>query len=112
LPIDTIERLAVDDWKDISASNPDIDELMRKIGVDLSWLSAGGFTVTSPFEIANRQAVEPVYDIRLLSKAGGPVRTSVGFEVRTEPFSAVSYDPLVVGVSKEDASADKIEFIR
>jgi hypothetical protein len=30
-----------------------------------------GFAVTTPFEIANRQAAEPVYDIRMLSKHGG-----------------------------------------
>jgi transcriptional regulator GlxA family with amidase domain len=47
-----------------------------------------GFAVTTPFEIANRQAAEPVYDIRMPSKHGGPERTSLGFHVLTEPFSA------------------------
>jgi transcriptional regulator GlxA family with amidase domain len=77
--------LAVDDWKAINASNPDIEELMHKIGLVIYLgYPLVGFAVTSPFEIANQQAPEPVYDIRLLLKAGGPVRASVGFEVLTD----------------------------
>jgi transcriptional regulator GlxA family with amidase domain len=71
-----------------------------------------GLAVTAPFEIANRQAAEPVYDIRMLSKHGGPVRTSLGFEVLTEAFSAEPYDLIIVGASMEDASPEMIEFIR
>jgi transcriptional regulator GlxA family with amidase domain len=86
---------------------------MRKVGfVIYPGYQPMGFAVTSPFEIANQQATEPVYDIRLLSKDGGPVRTSVGFQVLTEPFSAARYDLLVVGASKEDASPETVAFIR
>jgi transcriptional regulator GlxA family with amidase domain len=71
-----------------------------------------GFAVTSPFEIANAQAAETVYDIRMLSKHGGLVRTSLGFHVSTESFSEEPYDLIVVCASMEDASPETIEFIR
>ena len=59
---------------------------MRKVGfIICPGYQPMGFAVTTPFEIANRQAAEPVYDIRMLSKHGGPVRTSLGFHVLTEP---------------------------
>jgi hypothetical protein len=45
---------------------------MRKVGfVIYPGYQPMGFAVTSPFEIANAQAAEPVYDIRMLSKQGG-----------------------------------------
>src|SRR5260370_14150322 len=71
-----------------------------------------GLPLTAPFESANRQAADPVYDIRMLSKHGGPVRTSLGFQVLTEPFAAGPYDLIIVGASTEDASPEIIDFIR
>src|SRR5258708_20627685 len=86
---------------------------MRKVGfVIYPGYQPMGFAVTSPFEIANAQAAEPVYDIRMLSKHGGLVRTSLGFHVSTEPFSEEPYDLIVVCASMEDASPEPIEFIR
>jgi len=87
--------------------------MMRKVGFIISPnYQSMGFALTAPFEIANRQAAEPVYDIRMLSKHGGPVRTSLGFHVLTEPFSAEPYDLIIVGASTEDASPELIDFIR
>lgn len=87
--------LAVGDINVIQASISDIRRQDEKGRFHhLSWLSADA--VTAPFEIANRQAGEPVYDIRMLSKHGGPVRT----------------DLIIVGASMEDASPEMIEFIR
>src|SRR5260370_41433822 len=86
---------------------------MRKVGFTIyPGYQPMGFAVTTPFEIANQQAADPVYDIRMLSKHGGPVRTSLGFHVLTEPFSAEPYDLIIVGASMEDASPEIIEFIR
>jgi transcriptional regulator GlxA family with amidase domain len=86
---------------------------MRKVGfIIYPGYQPMGLAVTVPFETANRQAAEPVYDIRMLSRDGGPVRTSVGFQVVTEPFSAEPYDLIIVGASVEDASPEMIEFIR
>ena len=86
---------------------------MRKVGLIIyPGYQPIGFAVTSPFEIANAQAAEPVYDILMLSKHGGLVRTSLGFHVLTEPFSEEPYDLIVVCASMEDASPETIEFIR
>ena len=41
------------------------------------------------FEVANIMVPKPVYDLRLLSEAGGPIRTSAGMMVGTEAFNGV-----------------------
>jgi transcriptional regulator GlxA family with amidase domain len=86
---------------------------MRKIGFVITpGFQPMGFAVTSPFEIANQQAKSPVYDIHLVSEAGGLVRTSVGFQVLTENFAAAApFDLLVIGASKEEASPETIAFV-
>ncbi|PRH32623.1 GlxA family transcriptional regulator [Burkholderia gladioli] len=71
-----------------------------------------GIALTAPFETANLQAARPVYDIRMVSEHGGPIRTSLGFEVMTERFARQAYDLVVVGASLEDASPATIELIR
>ncbi|MGN6123749.1 MAG: GlxA family transcriptional regulator [Sphingomonas oligoaromativorans] len=68
--------------------------------------------ISTVFEIANIQAGEPVYDVRMLSESGGPVRTSIGFEVMTQPFSGETLDLLVVGGSMEDATPEVVAFVR
>ena len=86
---------------------------MRKVGfIIYPGYQPMGVAVTSPFEIANAQAAEPVYDIRMLSKHGGLVRTSLGFQVSTEAFAEEPYDLIVVGASMEEASPETIEFVR
>src|ERR1700731_992690 len=86
---------------------------MRKVGfIILPGYQPMGFAVTTPFEIANRQAAEPIYDVRMLSKHGGPVRTSLGFHVLTEPFAAEPYDLIIVGASMEEPPPEMIEFTR
>jgi transcriptional regulator GlxA family with amidase domain len=86
---------------------------MRKVGfVVYPGYQTMGFALISAFELANRQAAEHVYDIRMLSKDGGPVRTSIGFHVLTERFAEESYDLIIVGASWEAPSRETIEFVR
>lgn len=86
---------------------------MRKVGfIVYPGYQPMGFAVTAPFEIANQQAAEPVYDIRLLSQRGGPVATSLGFEVLTQPFSEEPYDLIMVCASMEEAPPETVDFIR
>jgi len=86
---------------------------MRKIGfIIYPGYQPMGLASTAPFEMANRQAAEPVYDIRMLSKHGGLVRTSVGFHVSTIRFTEEPYDLIVVGASMEPASPETIELVR
>lgn len=71
-----------------------------------------GFALAAPFQVANRQAEEPVYDIRMLSSAGGPVRTSLGYDIVTETLGDERYDLIIVGASIEEASDETVEFAR
>jgi transcriptional regulator GlxA family with amidase domain len=57
-------------------------------------MSVGALSV---FEFANKEVGEPVYDVRLLSETGGPIRSSIGVGVATEPFDDTTFDTLIVG---------------
>jgi len=57
------------------------------------------FAVISVFEFANREIGEQVYDLHLLSETGGPIRSSIGISVATEPFDETNFDTLMVGGS-------------
>lgn len=50
----------------------------------------------SVFEFANIEAGEPVYDIRVLSEAGGMVRSSTGPSTDTEALGLDAFDTLLV----------------
>ena len=51
----------------------------------------------SVFETANSAAGRTHYDIRLLSEAGGPVRSSIGIVVETTAFAGFEFDTLIIG---------------
>lgn len=86
---------------------------MRKVGFIVHpGYSPMSFAVSTVFEIANIHMGETVYDVRMLSDAGGPVRTSVGFEVMTQPFSGEPLDLLVVGGSMQKATPEVVSFVR
>jgi transcriptional regulator GlxA family with amidase domain len=70
------------------------------------------FAVASVFEFANSERGEPVYDVRLLSETGGPVRTSLGMSVATEPFDETNFDTLIVGRGTEPPTPGLIDFVR
>jgi transcriptional regulator GlxA family with amidase domain len=59
------------------------------------------FAALSVFEVANSELGERRYDVHLLSENGGPVRTSAGFAVETEPFDDCPFDTLIIGGSTE-----------
>jgi transcriptional regulator GlxA family with amidase domain len=59
-------------------------------------LSVGALSV---FEHANKEMDERVYDVHLLSEAGGSIRSSIGISVATEPFDDSDFDTLIVGGS-------------
>ena len=86
---------------------------MRKVGFLIHpGFSPMGFAVATAFEIANLQAREPVYAVHMLSEAGGPVRTSLGFPVLTEALDADDYDLLLIGGGMEESSPATIAFVR
>jgi transcriptional regulator GlxA family with amidase domain len=53
----------------------------------------------STFEFANGEMDEPVYDVHLLSEAGGLVRSSIGVVVMTEPLDGRRFDTVIAGGS-------------
>jgi transcriptional regulator GlxA family with amidase domain len=59
------------------------------------------FAAMSGFEAANSALCERRYDVHFLSEQGGPVRTSFGLMVETEPFDESFFDTLIVGGSNE-----------
>ena len=68
----------------------------------------------SVFEFANREKGAPVYDVRVLSETGGPIRSSFGVSVGTEPFDGADDDTLIVGGSTvtETPTPGLIDFVR
>ncbi len=56
-----------------------------------------GFAAISAFEFANLTAGEKFYDVHMLSETGGPVNSSLGMSIETEPFNDGHYDTILVG---------------
>ena len=88
---------------------------MQRIG----FIVLPGFQVLSVgvlcvFEFANREMSDAVYDVRLLSEAGGSVRSSIGAIVATEPFGDINFDTVIVGGSAVSGSLTPgvIKFLR
>jgi transcriptional regulator GlxA family with amidase domain len=59
------------------------------------------FAGMSVLEAANEELRERRYDVHFLSERGGPVRTSVGLMVETEPFDDSQFDTIIIGGSTE-----------
>ena len=70
---------------------------MRTIGFALPpGFQIMGLAPASAFEMANVVAREPLYDIRLLSESGGPLRNSFGVPVETRALARHRPDTLIV----------------
>jgi transcriptional regulator GlxA family with amidase domain len=61
------------------------------------------FAAMSVFEVANSEFGERRYDVHFLSENGGPLRTSAGLVVETEPFDDSLFDTLIVGGGTEQS---------
>jgi transcriptional regulator GlxA family with amidase domain len=86
---------------------------MQRIGFVVSpGFRVMSFAVASVFEFANIEMADPAYEVHLLSETGGPIRTSIGMSVATEPFDDTSFDTLIVGRGTESPTPGLIEFVR
>jgi transcriptional regulator GlxA family with amidase domain len=88
---------------------------MHRVGfVTFPNFGAMGLAALSTFEHANLARGEPVYGVTLLSETGGPVPSSAGFSVMTEPFGDAVFDTLIVGASTrlEEPTPNVVAFIR
>ena len=70
---------------------------MSKIGfVVYPGFQIMSLTAMSVFELANFSSGKPLYDVRLLSETGGPVRNSLGFSMDTQAFGGTGFDTYIV----------------
>ena len=75
---------------------------MQRIGVvTFPGFHEMSFAALSVFEVANSEFGERRYDVHFISETGGPVRTSAGLMVETEPFDDSLFDTLIIGGSTE-----------
>ena len=71
--------------------------MTRRIGLLLPpGFQALDFMATTVFELANSLAGEACYEVTMLSEQGGPVTSSSGIKVLTEPVTRLDYDTLLV----------------
>ena len=84
----------------MTASNGTDDR--RRIGLlVLPGFQVMCFTAFSVFEVANKKIHNAGYDLHVLSEKGGPVPTSFGMNVSTEPIGIRGFDTLMIAVGME-----------
>src|SRR6201996_3419244 len=71
---------------------------MQRIGlVVFDGFQSMSFAGLSVFETANMMAGKPLYEMHYLSAKGGPVRSSTGMVIHSEPFDNRVFDTVMVG---------------
>lgn len=88
---------------------------MHRIGyVVFPGFSVMGMAVVTAFEVANLITGSGHYEISLLSEHGGPVRSSAGIEMDTQPFVGRKFETVIVGAGMDvgPASPGLVEFLR
>lgn len=79
---------------------------MRTIGLIVyPGFSAMGLAVTAVFETANLHVGTQEYKVTLISERGGPVATSLGYEIQTTPFGRRAFDTLLVPGNTDGSAA-------
>jgi transcriptional regulator GlxA family with amidase domain len=72
------------------------------------------FAVTSVFETANWKVGSAAYEVTLLSENGGPVATSLGYEIQTSAFKRRTFDTIIVagGITAPAATPGLLNYLR
>lgn len=79
---------------------------MKKIGlVVFPGFQALDLSVLTPFELANAQLPNPVYELAVLSENGGLVGATAGMSVDSRPLGSGRLDTLLIGGSTSIPSA-------
>jgi transcriptional regulator GlxA family with amidase domain len=101
---------------DVFTSFYDISSLpMKRIGFivfpGFQILDMAAITV---FELANVLASRATYDLQLLSEHGGPLASSAGIKVDTQPFAKANFDTVIVmgDLAVAEPSKGLIDFVR
>jgi transcriptional regulator GlxA family with amidase domain len=72
-------------------------------------------STTTAFEVANLVAGKELYQLHIISQTGGPVQTSIGAAVETEPFSDLVYDTMIVAGTlrvEDQLSPELINYVK
>jgi transcriptional regulator GlxA family with amidase domain len=88
---------------------------MQRIGfVVFPGFQVMSLAAASAFEFANLTAGKTVYDLHFLSETGGPVRSSFGMTIDTEPFGDPAFDTVLVAgaVGIAEATPGLLAFVR
>jgi transcriptional regulator GlxA family with amidase domain len=88
---------------------------MYKIGfIVYPTFSPMNFAVTSVFETTNWKVGSAAYEVTLLSEHGGPVTTSLGYEIQTSSFKRRTFDTLIVagGIAAPAATPGLLNYLR
>jgi transcriptional regulator GlxA family with amidase domain len=88
---------------------------MDKIGfIVYPAFSPMNFAATSVFETANWKLGLAAYEVTLLSENGGPVATSLGYEIQTSSFKRRTFDTLIVagGIAVPAATPGLLNYLR
>lgn len=68
------------------------------------------------FEVANMLPAGPRYEVELLSEHGGPVLSSSGMAMQTQPFGERAFDTMIVGSLTDfeipEANTNIVSFVR
>jgi transcriptional regulator GlxA family with amidase domain len=89
--------------------------MLHSIDQDIAWVDAMhtvglvvypnfqslALAVASVFEYANLLHSEPAYEFRIVSEHGGPIMSSQGFSINSEPLVEQGYDTLIVAGDNE-----------
>ena len=73
-----------------------------------------GLAAASAFEFANLEAGVDIYDVHIVSEAGGAIGSSTGITVASEAFAGAAFDTLLVcgGTGIPEPSAGLLAFVR
>jgi transcriptional regulator GlxA family with amidase domain len=88
---------------------------MQRIGfVVFPGFQVMSLAAASAFEFANLTAGKTVYDVHFLSETGGPIRSSFGMTIDTEPFGDPAFDTVLVAgaVGIAEATPGLLAFVR
>jgi transcriptional regulator GlxA family with amidase domain len=88
---------------------------MQRIGfIVFPGFQAMSFAATSVFECANIATGRSIYEIHVLSEAGGAIRSSIGMKVETKAFGRSAFDTIIVAGSTqiEPATRGLVAFVR
>jgi transcriptional regulator GlxA family with amidase domain len=88
---------------------------MHKIGLIVyPAFSPMNFAATSVFETANWKVGSAAYEVTLVSEHGGPVATSLGYQIQTSSFKRRTFETLIIagGIAVPATTPGLLNYLR